>query len=219
MRVLELRHDEVHVVGHAPQDGVGHGFGAVATLVLVAPEFLYPFQVDDRHHPHAQVGVLGDVVLRRDHGAMQAFVKQHIGVCCNVFPRGEGAWLLLVGGSLLGVVQVLAGPPLAALAVAAKEVFNLAKEVVFCAEVAEVLVTLQLGLGGAALHFQAVVAVKAVALDDGGFDAFASKNVGKGAGDGAGARPGRSGDGDDGMTFRHGKALVLKISPETSCVR
>ena len=36
MGVRELRADVVHVVRHAAQDGVGHGFGRVAALLLVA---------------------------------------------------------------------------------------------------------------------------------------------------------------------------------------
>jgi hypothetical protein len=52
--------------------------------------------------------VLGDVDLGRDHGAVQAFVEQQVGVGGHVFPGREGAGLLFVGRGLLGVVQVLA---------------------------------------------------------------------------------------------------------------
>ena len=91
MRVLKLRHDVVHIVGHAAKNSIGHRLGAVAALVFVAPEFLNPLQVDDRHHTHPQIRVLRDVVLGRDHRAVQAFVKQHVGVLWQGFPGREGA--------------------------------------------------------------------------------------------------------------------------------
>ena len=151
MRVHELRADVVHVVGHAAQDGVGHRLGAVAALGLVAPEFLDPLQVDDRHHADQQVGVPGDVDLGRDHGAVQAFVEQQVGAVGHVFPGREGARLLAVGRGLLGVVQVLAALAGAGFGVVAKQRLQLVEQVVLGAEVAEVLVARLLGLG--ALRF------------------------------------------------------------------
>jgi hypothetical protein len=57
----ELRRDVVDVIRHAAQDGVDHGLGRIAALVLVAVQLLDPLQVDRRHHADQQVGVLGDM--------------------------------------------------------------------------------------------------------------------------------------------------------------
>ena len=108
--VGELRNDVVHIVRHAAQDGVGDRLGAVAPLVLVAPQLLDPLQVDHRHHANAQIRVLGDVVLRRHQGAVQALIKQDVGALWQLFPGGEGAGLLLKRLGFFGVVQVFAGP-------------------------------------------------------------------------------------------------------------
>jgi hypothetical protein len=88
--------------------------------------------------------------------------------------------------------------------VAGEQRFELGKEVVLGAEVAEVAVARALGFGLAQFHFLAVVAVEAVAFDDGGGDAFAAEDVLEGAGDRGGSRARRAGDGDDGVALRHG---------------
>ena len=199
MRVLELRTDVVHIVGHAAQDGVGNGFGAVATLAFVAVELLDPLQVDDRHHANEQVRVLGNVDFRGDHRTVQAFVKQQVGVGGHIFPGGEGAWVLLVGGGFVGVVQVFAAFAGAGFSVVAKQRFQLSKQVVRGTKMAEVFVTSGLGFGRLELHLFAVKTVKAVAFDDRGADAFATKNIGKGARDGRGSGTAGAGDGDDGV--------------------
>ena len=121
---------------------------------------------------------------------MQALIKQDVGALWQIFPRGEGAGLLLKGLGFLGVVQVFAGPACPLLRIVAKQVFNFAKEVVFRAEVAEMVVAFFLRLDQAFLHLLAVVTVKAVALDDGGFDALAAEDVLKGAGHRGGSRAG-----------------------------
>ena len=158
--------------------------------MLVAPQLLDPLQVDHRHHANAQIRVLGDVVLRRHHGAVQALIKQDIGALWQLFPRGEGAGLLLKGLGLFGVVQVFAGPACPLLRIVAKQVFNVAKEVVLRPKVAEMVVAFFLRLDQTFLHLLAVVAVKAVALDDGGFDALAAEDVLKGAGNRGGSGAG-----------------------------
>ena len=73
---------------------------------------------------HPQIRVLGDVVLRRHDGAMQALIKQDVGALRQIFPRGEGAGLLLKGLGFLGVVQVFAGPTLAGLAIGFEQGLN-----------------------------------------------------------------------------------------------
>jgi len=111
-------------------------------------------------------------------------------------------------------VQVLARPTLTGFAVGPEQRLELAEQVVVGAEMAEVLVALLLRLGQAPLHLLAVVAVEAVALDDGGADALTPEDVGEGARHRGGAGTGRTSDGNDGMAFRHaafdalGKVLV-----------
>ncbi len=63
----------------------------IAAIQVVAVNFLYPFQVDDRHHADFQIAVLGDIDLISDHGAVQPFIEQQLGVLRNVLPFGEGA--------------------------------------------------------------------------------------------------------------------------------
>ena len=147
-----------------------------------------PLQVDHRDHADAQIRVLGDVVLGRHHGAMQALIKQDVSPLWQIFPRGEGAGLLLKGFGLFSVVQIFAGPACPLFRIVAKQVFNFAKEVVFRAEVAEMVVAFFLRLDQAFLHFLAVVAVKAVALNDGGFHALTAENIVKGTGNRGGSR-------------------------------
>jgi hypothetical protein len=71
-------------------------------------ELLDPLEVDHRHHADQQVDVARDVDLVRDHRAVQAFVEQQVGAGRQSSQGGEGAGRLLVGGGLLGAVQVLA---------------------------------------------------------------------------------------------------------------
>ena len=85
------------------------------------------------------------------------------------------------------------------------------EQVVLCAEVAEMLVAIPFGLRSAFLHFLAVVAMKAVAFDDGGLDAFSPKNIGESAGDRAGAGARGACDGNDGVTFRHGRLSKVRF--------
>lgn len=109
-----------------------------------------------------------------------------------------------VGGGFFGVVQVFACLALAGFGVGGKQVLQLANQVVVDPEMAEVLVALRFGLGLFDFHFLAVVAVKAVTFNNGVLDALAREDARKGTGDGGGAGARRAGDGDDGVTFRHG---------------
>ena len=204
MRVHELRTDVIYIVRHASQDGVGDRFGAIAALLLVAVKFLDPFQVDHWHHTHQQVRMLSDVDFGSDNRAVQAFVKQQVGAGWNDFPGGKGAGLLLVGGCLFGVVQVLAPLSGTGAGVVAKQRFDFREQVVLRTEVAEILVALLLGFGQSDLHFLAVETVEAVTFDDGGFDALATENLAEGASHRGGTSAAGAGDGDDGVAFRHG---------------
>ncbi len=188
MRVHELRADVVHIVRHTAQYGIGHGLGAVAALGLVAPELLNPLQVDDGHHTHQQVGVLGDIDLGRDDRAVQAFVEQQVCALGHLFPRSEGAGFLLVGRGLFGVVQVFSALAGARCGVVTKQGFQLGKQIVLRSKMAEVVVARSLGFGGLALHLGAVVAVKTVAFDGGGVHTLAAENVFEGTGHRSGSR-------------------------------
>ena len=76
--LAELRADVAHIVGHAAQDRLRHGFGRIAARGAVAVDLLSPFEVDDRNDADLEVGMLGDVHLVRDDRAMQSFVEQEI---------------------------------------------------------------------------------------------------------------------------------------------
>jgi hypothetical protein len=147
--------------------------------------------------------VARNVDLGRDHRAVQAFVKQQVGVVGQLLPLGEGAGLLLVGRGLDRVMQVLAAQPRAGFGVAAEQPLELGEEVVLGPEVAEVLVAAVLGLELARAHLLAVEAVEAVALDHRGGDLLAAKDVLERARDRRGAGAGRSGDRDDGVSLAH----------------
>ena len=62
VRPRELRSDVVHVVGHAAQDRIDHGFGRIAAPAAVAVELLDPLEVDAGSDAYEQVHVLRDVV-------------------------------------------------------------------------------------------------------------------------------------------------------------
>ena len=210
MRVHELRADVVHVVGHAAQDGVGYRFGAVAALGLVAPELLDPLQIDDGYHADQQVRVLGDVDVGRYNSTMQPFVKQQVGVGGHVFPGRESAGLLLVGRGFVVVVQVLAAFAGAGFGVGAEQLGQLGKQVVGRTEMAEVVVASLFRFGSLAFHFLAVMAMKAVAFNDSGVDAFTPENIFKRPRHRRSARTGRTGDRNDGVAFRHGEVSGCK---------
>ena len=108
VRLRKLRTDVIHVVRHAPQDGIDDGFGGVAARLLVAVELLNPFQIDDRNDTDGKVGVPRDVHVRRDDGAVQALVKQQVGIAGNLLPFGKGPRLLLEWFRFPFIVQVTA---------------------------------------------------------------------------------------------------------------
>ncbi len=57
----ELRGDVFDVVGHAAQDGIHGRLRRIAAFLLVAMDFLDPFQIDHRHHADAQIHILGRI--------------------------------------------------------------------------------------------------------------------------------------------------------------
>jgi hypothetical protein len=84
---------------------------------------------------------LRDVDLVGDHGAVQAFVEQQIGVLRQLLPWRERARLLTEGLRLLRVVQVFAPSAAPGLAVSAKQLGQFLEQVCFGTEMAEVVAT------------------------------------------------------------------------------
>ena len=68
-----------HSRAHAAQDGVGHRFGAVAALVFVAPEFLYPSRLITGEFTPTRRSVLGRCASGCYHWRCSPR-KQHVGV-------------------------------------------------------------------------------------------------------------------------------------------
>jgi hypothetical protein len=68
---------------------------------------------------------------------------------------------------------------------------------------AEMVVAARFLLGHPAHHLGAVIAVKAVTLDEGRPDTLAAEDLFEGAHDRGGAGAGRAGNGNDRMTRRH----------------
>jgi adenylate kinase len=215
VRIRELRTDVFHVVAHATQDGLRHGFRGIAALGGIAMDLLDPFQVYDGHDADQQIHVLRDVDLVRHHAAMQAFVEQDVGAGGNVFPRRELARLqagpeagveFCSLGSTMHVITALAHPGFAVLA---EGFLDLVEVICFRAEMAGGTLIVPVRLFDGILEFGAGQAVKAVAFQNGGFYAFTTENLLESTLDRRRTRTGRSGDGDHGMLLGHG--VLLKI--------
>ncbi len=141
----------------------------------------------------------GDIGLIGDDGAVQALVEQHVGVLGNGFPRREGARLLPVGLGFLGVVQIAADLAGAGFAVGLEQVLQFLEQVRIGPEVAVAVVASGVRVGDRGLHLGPVVAVEAVALDEGDLDVLAPEDLIEGAHHRSGTGPGRAGDRDDRM--------------------
>ena len=217
MRACELRADEMHVVVHAAQDGVGDRLGGVAAGALVAVQLLDPLQVDHRHHADQQIDEARHVDVLVLHGAVQALVEQQVGAGRQLFPGGEGAGFLFVRLGFFGAVQVLAALAAAGLGVGAEQVLEFAEEVGLGPEVAQLATAADFAGGELFAHGLAVVGVEAVALDDGRGDAFTAEDFLEGALHGASAGTGRAGDGDDRMAFGHGVSPFFVATERTRC--
>ena len=98
----------------------------------------------------------------------------------------------MVGG-LVDVVEVVTLFAGAGFTVGPEQFLELVETVGLRAEVAEML------FGHLDLHLGAVVAMEAVAFDDGGVDAFAGEDMLEGTFDGGGSGAGRAGYCHDGM--------------------
>ncbi len=206
----ELRRDVMHIVGHAAQDGVHHRFLRVAALDLVAVQLLNPLQVDDGHHAHQQVHLLGHVDLARGVTAVQTFVEHQIGTRLDVLPIGEVARLDAEFGRLARIVDVLAHLAAAGLAVGLEHGFQFAQQIGVGAEVAEVTVARGFLLFHLLAHFHAVELMEGISLDDLRGELFAAEDVLEAAHHRGGAGARRPGDGNDGMFDRHGASLFSR---------
>jgi hypothetical protein len=100
-------------------------------------------------------------------------------------------------------VDVVARPSAPLAAIGGEGLLELFEEIVFRAEVAEMLVAFRLGGGLPVAHVLAVVAVEGVALDEDGIHLLAPKNLLEGAPHGRRAAAGRPGDRDDGVLDGH----------------
>jgi len=199
MGTRELRHDVIHVVRHAAQDGIRDIFGGVATGRAIAMEFLDPFEVDHRDDADEQIDVTRDIDRFGLDRTVQPFVEEQVGIPCDVFPGRERARCLTVRGRFFGIVQVLAAAAMTMGAIIAKQRFEFFEEVCIRAEMAETQVPALGFLGQALLHLVAVVTVKRITLDEGCVDALASENLLKRAHHRRGAGTRGPGDGYDGV--------------------
>ena len=173
----ELRADVVHIVRHPPQDGIGHRLLAIAAVAAVAMQLLDPFEIDHGHDADLEIGVLRDIDLVGHDRAMQPFIEQQIGVFRQRPPFGERAGLGAVKLRFVVVVNVVPGRAGAGFAVVAEHPLQFFEQIGFGAEMAEMLVAALGLLRHLRAHFDAVVAVEGVALDVGGSNLFAAKDV------------------------------------------
>ena len=148
--------------------------------------------------------MLRDVHFVGDDTAMQALVEQEVGAFGNVVPGREGAWLLLEGRGLLGVVQIGAHLAPARLAIGLEGRGQLLEQVGAWTEMADVRVALVLRLGHQRAHLRTVVAMERVALDDGGGHFLAPEDLLKRRLDGGRSRAGGARDDHDGVFYGHG---------------
>src|SRR3984893_6464248 len=192
----ELRTDMVHVVGHAPQDGVDYRVLAVAAMMPVAMQLLDPLEIDDRHDADEQIDVACDIDAIADVSAMQAFVEEEVAVGRHRLPVGESA---RVTAEFLGLGRVMnVATHLAATgrAILGEGLGQLAQQIGFRPEMAHLRTAATVGSLHALAHLDAVVAVKGIALDYLRLDAFAPEDVREALHDGGGSRAGGSGHGD-----------------------
>ena len=127
-------------------------------------------------------GVPGDRVLRDvdiggPHRTVQALVEEEVGVGRQRLPLGEGAGRLAIGCGLVLAVQVLARVSRAGFAVTPEQGFEFREQVRFRTEMTEAVVAAGPFLGHALLHLGAVVAMEAVAFDEGGVHPFATEDL------------------------------------------
>ncbi len=149
----------------------------VAAIAAVAVQLLDPFQIDDGHDADLEIGMLGDVDLVGHDGAVQAFIEQQVGAFRQRAPFGEGAGFGAIQLRLFVVVDVMARRSGAGFTVVAEYSLQLLEQVGFGAEMAEMLVAALGLLRHFRPHLEAVVAMESIALDIGGGDLLAAKDI------------------------------------------
>ena len=153
---------------------------------------------------------------------MQAFVEQYVGLFLDVFPGGEltgtqvGTQTGIVLGGLFDTVQVVATTALAGFTIGLEGLGDQIEMVGLGAEVAKLFALLG-ELGNRLLHRGTIIAVVAVTFHHQRVDLFAAEDVLKGIFDRGRTRAGRTGNGDDGMFYRH--ITLLKDTEFVACAR
>jgi hypothetical protein len=141
---------------------------------------------------------------------MQPFVEQDVGAGRNILPRRERAGLLLVRRRLGLVVQVFADAAGAGIAIAAEQRLQLLEQIGLRAEMAEMLVAGPRLLLHPRAHFEAIVAMEGIALDQRGLDVLATEDLGERAHHGRRPGAGGAGDGDDRVLDGHGGKFPVR---------
>src|SRR6185312_2718565 len=131
-------------------------------------------------------------------------VEQQVRIALYVLPPGERARLLRMTCGLHVVVQVLAYLARTALCIAAEELLQLGEQVRLRPEVTEALIATGDRLRQLLLHPGAIVAMEAVALDEGRLQTLAAEDLLEGFAHRSGASPRGACDCDDRMTRGHG---------------
>src|SRR6185312_1281645 len=126
----------------------------------------------------------------------------------HVFPLRESAWLLTILRCFRIVVQVLAHSPRAIHGVPAEQILQLRKQIRLRSEVAEPLIPTCQRVCELLPHTRSVIAMEAVAFDEGRLEMLAAENLLEGLADRRGAGARGAGDCDDRMAGRHGIASV-----------
>ena len=188
----------MHIIVHARQDQLGRVFKGIAAQGAVALYLLHPFQIDDGRHADQQIHMAGDIHSAGHDPAVQALIKQQIGVFIERFPGGQGAWRIAVLRGLFFIVNIKTPPARAFFPIFLKQALQLRKQIALGAEMGQPP-AFGLGLSAETLHLRAFIAVKTIALDHGGLDAVLLEHVCKRIFGYAGAGPGGAGDGNDRM--------------------
>ncbi len=210
MGARELRGDEVDVVIHGANDGVGHRLAGMSSLRGIADQLLDPLQVDDGHYAYQKIHVARHIVILGDHTAVQPFIKQQIGIAGQMLPGGEGAGHLVEGHCLVKAVQVAAILAITILPIALKKALQQPEVIGLRAKIADVA-PLFARLADRNIHFRSGVAVKTVTFHHRRGISQLMEHGAKGVGGGGGAGSGRTGNGNNGVLGRHGILSSLGI--------
>src|SRR5450631_1675247 len=121
--------------------------------------------------------MLRDIDLVGHNGAMQALVKQEMGLFRQRGPFGKGSRRCAVQLGLVVIVDVMTGRSGAGFTVVAKQPLELFEQIGFGAEMTEMLVSALAFLRHFRAHFGAIVAMESVAFDIGRGYLFAAEDI------------------------------------------